>query len=596
MKTPQSQVTYGNAPERISGLLVFMLLLGELCFTPLDAAGVSAYSFINPLHLALCGAVWLHTCLLLFYFCSSGWRRVLRNGINFSRLVLGVFSSVLMAGTFFHLVAPQFFWLTLMLALIMGVLGVVDLGNYIRSRLPVASAAHHRLWNSAVIFFVAMFSLVCISTVLLLSPGASISPISFTDAFFMSVSAASNTGFCTVSVPQVFTWLGQTVLIVDMQIGTVAVMTFNYYVLLMVGQRLTAKDSISLSPNMDQGNVRNVPELIRTVLFVSLFVELIGAICLYMCWKGDPGIPQEPSILIGYSLFHSISTFCNFGLTLFPNNFVTPTIHEAYVVQAVMMVLIIAGTMGFGVYWEFLSRLRRRMRGQRNPLRWSTHSWFVLRVMLVVTVVGTVVLTLTGWLEPSGHEHDFFSSFWDGLWNSVGRSTGINRTEHSEYGPVYKMFMTLLMFIGGNPAGTGGGVFAPVFAICVLEVWRVLRGEQDLVIYNRCIAPSTVARALSTLLLGTIWVFGTTVLLLLLEPTIAGSKNGALDMVFLSVSAFSTAGHTLTSLDALGDASKVLLAFSMMLGRVGMFTTILVFVQQRSVAPVRYPQTRLPLT
>lgn len=596
MDTPYSQPDFRDAPERLTGLLVFFVLLAELCLMPLDADSVRSYAFIGILHVGFCCVVWLHTAVLLYDLFTPRRRRVLRDSLCLSQLVLGLSCSALLAGTLFHIINPQFYWLSLLLALIMGVLGVVDLGNYIRSRLPVASAAHHRLWNSAVIFFVAMFSLVCISTVLLLSPGASVHPIGFTDAFFMSVSAASNTGLCTVSVPQTFTWLGQTVLIVDMQIGTVAVMTFNYYVLLMVGQRLTAKDSISLSPNMDQGNVRNVPELIRSVIFVSLVVELVGALCLYLCWKGAPGIPQDTVSLVCYSLFHSISTFCNFGLTLFPDNFVTPTIHDAYLVQTVMMILIVAGTMGFGVYWEVISRARRRLRGERNPLRWSTHSWFVLRVMLVVTVLGTVILTLVGWLEPSGHEHGFFSSFWDGLWNSVGRSTGINRTDHGEYGPVYKLFMTLLMFIGGNPAGTGGGVFAPVFAICVLEVFRVLRGEQDLVIYNRCIAPSTVARAVSTLLLGTMWVFGTSVILLLLEPTIASSKNGALDMIFLSVSAFSTAGHTLTSPDALGDASKILLAFSMMLGRVGMFTTILIFIRQRSASPLRYPQTRLPLT
>ncbi len=596
MSTAYSQPDFKDAPERLTGLLVFFMLLAGLCVMPLDADSVKAYAFISLLHMGLCCIVWVHTALLLYYLFTPRRRRVLRNSLNLCQLILGVLCSGLMAGTLFHAINPQFFWLSLLLALIIGVLGVTDLGNYIRSRLPVASATHHRLWNSAVIFFVAMFSLVCISTVLLLSPGASVHPISFTDAFFMSVSAASNTGLCTVSVPKTFTWLGQTVLIVDMQIGTVSVMTFNYYVLLMVGQRLTAGDSISLSPNMDQGNVRNVPELIRSVIFVSLFVELVGAVCLYFCWKGDPGIPQDTASLIGYSLFHSISTFCNFGLTLFPDNFVTASIHDAYLVQTVMMVLIIAGTMGFGVYWEVITRARRRLHGQRNPLRWSTHSWFVLRVMLVVTVLGTIVLTLAGWLEPSGHEHSFFSSFWDGLWNSVGRSTGINRTDHAEYGPVYKLLMTLLMFIGGNPAGTGGGVFAPVFAICVLEVFRVLRGEQDLVIYNRCIAPSTVARAVSTLILGTMWVFGTSVALLLLEPAIASPKNGALDMIFLSVSAFSTAGHTLTSPGVLSDASKFLLAFSMMLGRVGMFTTILIFIRQRSAAPLRYPQTRLPLT
>lgn len=265
--------------------------------------------------------------------------------------------------------------------------------------------------------------------------------------------------------------------------------------------------------------------------------------------------------------------------------------------QSIMMALILAGTLGFGVYLEGLTRITRRLRRERTAPRWGTHTWFVARVTIIVMLLGFCGLTLLSLLEPSTHANEGLgTSLWESLWNTIGRSAGFNITDITSYGPVYHLYMCVLMFVGSNPAGTGGGVFAPVVALCVLEIIRVLRGQQDVQLHQRRIARSTVERAMSTVVLSIFWIIITTMILLLAEPSIATATNGVARMLYLEISAYTTSGYTLISPAELSSFSKLLITLNMLFGRLGMFTFMLLFIKPKPPQPFRYPETRLPLT
>ena len=151
------------------------------------------------------------------------------------------------------------------------------------------------------------------------------------------------------------------------------------------------------------------------------------------------------------------------------------------------------------------------------------------------------------------------------------------------------------MFVGGNPAGTGGGVYAPVFALSLLEVYRVLQGKQDLELHNRRIARNTVERAMATVVLSIFWIVFTTLLLMLLEPAVAQQPQGVVRLLFMEVSAYTTTGFDLGALPQISDVSKLLISLNMLFGRVGMFTFMLIFIRQQEPNPIRLPETRLPL-
>ena len=593
---PQTQKEHRHRvlelPELLSGLLVLFVVLWEACFEGVANSPAYRDAFVDGSHLILCGLVWFNTLVVFLHLLSEWVRYGMPGRFLWVQLLVGIVASVILYGGVWEIFGRWAFLASLVCSFLLGGFSIGTLGNIIRARRS-NPAKHGSSWSPAVRFFTYMVVLVLLSTLLLLTPGATNMPISPVDALFTCASATSITGLTTVDVASTFTPLGKLVVLLDIQIGAIGVMTFSYFVLMMVGKRLAVRDSMSVSGMLDQQGVNVVPALLRAVFFVTLMAEVVGAVCLYYLWKGMPGFPQED--LWGYAIFHSVSAFCNAGINIFPAGMEQVGVANCKTVQLVMILLVLAGTVGFGVYLEGLTRLKNKLAGKLSAKRWSTNSWLVLRVMLIVMLVGTVGLTLLAAFEPSAHQAHGTFNIWESLWNAVGRSAGFALSDIGEYGPVYQLFLAFLMFVGGNPAGTGGGVYAPVFALCLLEVYRVLQGKQDLELHNRRIARNTVERAMATVVLSIFWIVFTTLLLLLLEPAVAQQPQGVVKLLFMEVSAYTTTGFDLGALTQISDVSKFIVTLNMLFGRVGMFTFMLIFIRQQEPNPIRLPETRLPL-
>lgn len=582
-------------PEIISGGLVLFVTLWIQCFQD-TAADSARVLFVRGSFMMLYGLVWFHTATVLVHFAHELLKRRSPGRLLWCQVPCVLVASALFAlPAFVAEPADSQSWLVLvqgLCSLVIGVFSAIRVYLYCTARRKSVVRGRAGAWSPSVTFFTYMLALVLLSTLVLLTPGATHRPIGLTEAFFTCASATSITGLTCVNVAETFTTLGKVVLLIDIQVGALGVMTFTYFVLMMLGRRLAVRDSMTMSGVLDQQGVNIIPQLLKTVIGVTLVTELVGALSLYHIWQGNPGVPQEH--LAGYAVFHAVSAFCNAGITLFHDGMSQAGVAGNFCAQGVMLVMMLVGTLGFGVYLEGRQRLRARIRRQSVTPRWSTHSWFVLRVTLIVLLTGTVVFSLLGMLEPSQHATGVHN-LWEALWNSVSRSAGFNLTDIGEYGPVYKIFLCVMMFVGGNPTGTGGGVFAPVLCLCLMEVWRVLRGQQDVEMHGRRIARSTVERAMATVVLSIFWIVITTMLLLLLEPGIAADPQGVFKMLFMEVSAYTTTGFDLDVADKLSPVSRCLVSLNMLFGRVGMFTFMLIFIKQKDPAPLRYPETRLPL-
>ncbi len=583
-------------PEIISGVLVLFVVLWEACFMPVETGGGERQAFFNAAHLLLCSLVLFNTAAVFVHVLSVIWQRCMPTRALWTQLLIGLAAGAAFLAPLRYELPPQMYIVTLLLSFCVGGFSILNILSYWRERKLGPLRGRARPWSPAVVFFTGMLAFVMVSALILLTPGAAHVQLSFPDAFFMAASATSITGLSTVNISDVLTPLGKAVILADIQIGAIGVMTFSYFVLIMVGKKLALRDSMNLSGMMDQEGVHVVPSLVKAVIFVTLTVELLGALYFYFAWQGAEGIEQAH--LWQRAAFLSVSSFCNAGLLL-DSSYACIQGHVG--TQIAMLLLMFAGTLGFGLYLEGLTRLRRRLSGGRNPLLWSTHSWLVLRLTLIITLVGAFGMGLLGCFEPSaaapraGDWLEGLANFGIGLWNSVGRSAGFTLTDIGEYGVVYKLFLSFMMFVGGNPAGTGGGIYAPVFALCVLEVLRVLRGEPDVVLHSRRIARNTVERAMATVVLSLFWIAGTTMLLLLLEPAMAAQEGGLLRLFFEEVSAYTTTGYSLGVTSELSDVSKFLISANMIFGRIGMFTFMMIFIRQRDASPVKFPVTRLPL-
>lgn len=582
----------------ISGIMAMLVVLWELCFIGTSVLTEEKIFFLSSSRSLLCWPVIINTLLVLGHGIHYFRRLKMPSIFVIWQLLLGIITSTVCVMVAFKGetldIHYKFYWASVFLSMSMGVFSLVNLGNFIRRRRSRRIAGPSSTLSPAVMFFCSMLGLVLLSSLILITPGATNIPISFTDAFFMTASASAITGLSTVDIASVFTPLGKAVILVDIQIGAMGVMTFSYFVMLMVGKRLGVTDRQTFSGILDLNEVKVVPSLIKSIVGVSIVIEAAGALFLYLSWKDMPGIPQDN--LWAYAIFHSVSAFCNAGLSLFPSNMAEPCVAMLRGAQTVMMFLMLAGTIGFGVYLEAMERLRYRFSRNYAPRRWSTHCWLVLRASLVVILAGSLIMALIGIVEPSAHPGTWVEISWEALWNTIGRSAGFNISDITLYGPAYHIFMCVVMFIGGNPAGTGGGVFAPVVALCILEILRVLRGNEDLEINHRSIARATVNRAVSTVIFSIIFIIVMTMILCMLEPKIAQAQNGMLKLLFEQVSAFTTTGYSLGISALLSDTSKWIISFSMIFGRVGMFTFVMIFIRQRKPKAIRYPETRLPLT
>ena len=595
MNTPRHrQYRSLELPEIISGLLVLLIVFWEACFAGLATGPSELRMFEDGLHLLLCGVIWFNTLIVVIHFSSKLIHRETPGRFLWWQLIIGLLASFVFYGGIYRLLPDTAFRISIVLSFIIGSFSFINISSILRERRVMLNPRSKSQWSPAVAFFTWMLSFVIISTLLLLTPGATHHPISFTDAFFTCASAISITGLTCVDVATTFTPLGKIVLLIDIQIGAMGVMTFSYFVLLMVGKQLSVRNRMAISSLLDQQGTNIIPSLIKAVIFVTFSVELIGTLLLYYLWNGAPGVPQNH--LWFRALFHAVSAFCNAGITLFPQNMAEACVAHDKAIQLVMMMLTLAGTLGFSVYLEALTRMTNRLKGKRNPVRWSTHSWLVVRVTLIVMLIGSVGLFILGLVEPSAHKTSTDFNLWESMWNTIGRSAGFTITDISLYGPAYQIFLCFLMFVGGNPAGTGGGVFAPVFALCVLEVLRVLRGQQDLELHSRRIARNTVERAMATVVLSSFWIVASTTILILMEPALAHSADGSLKLLFLEISAYTTTGYSTINPGELSDLSKFFICCNMLFGRVGMFTFMYIFIKQKEASPLRYPETRLPLT
>ncbi len=585
-------------PEMISCLLVFITLFWDVFFLRQVPKMMASASLLKTEFAMLACLVWLNSVIVFIRAIVYLRRERQLPRIVLWQLIVGLLSSV--AFILYHSDLTLFGDDAVFIAVGMsgcigiGLFGLVNIRDYWRIRQEKTEKVKTSAFSPAVIFFTTTFGFVVLSSLVLMTPAATYDSISLPDAFFLTASATTSTGLSSVDIPSTFTPLGKAILLIDIEMGTIGVMTFAYFVLMMVGKKLAIQDSANVSGLLDQEGLSIVPSLIKSVVLVTLISELIGALFLYMAWYDNPCIPDGH--LWAYALFHSVSAFCCAGISLFPNNMAEACVAYDKVAQTIMMVVMLMGMLGFGVYLEGMTRLRKRFQGLKVLPRWSTHCWLAMRAMIVATIICALGLALLGIFEPSANEQSTVNTAWEALWNSVGRSAGFNISTVDNYGIGYKFFLILTMMVGGNPAGTGGGFFAPVLAICILEVIRVLRGKRDLEIHQRRISKTTVRRAMVTLAIGTAWLYFLTIVFIVMEPQISAQPNGFQLIMFEVASAFSTCGFSLGITSELSDASKILMGMNMIFGRVGVFTFMMLFVRQSEQKPLRYPETKLPLS
>jgi len=324
---------------------------------------------------------------------------------------------------------------------------------------------------------------ILIGTALLLLPWAHRAGqgVGLLDAFFLSASATCVTGLTPVNVAETFSGFGQVVLLLLIQCGGLGIFTASISLVLLSGNRLSLSDEQTIHATVGRlRQARPLDVFIYACVFVVLF-ELAGAVGLFALISNQvPGQPVGQSLW--ESAFHSVSAFCNAGISIYPEGLARWRHQPA--ILAVVATLVISGGIGLMT----LINLRYYRFWRRDPRRRG-----YLTVQTRLTIITTAFLLAGGALITLALEQDYTlrdATGWDHLtWplfhSAMARTAGFNVVDVAEMNPPTLLATLLLMFIGGSPGSMAGGIKTVTFAVLLLTAWSALRRTEEIQIFGR---------------------------------------------------------------------------------------------------------------
>lgn len=405
-------------------------------------------------------------------------------------------------------------------------------------------------------------------------------------ALFTSVSATCVTGLTVVDVGMHFSLFGQGILLALIQLGGLGIMTFSTFLLVLVGRRLGIDSEFVLMDSLGYAKVRGLPSLLRRVVWFTLALELAGALVVGLRLMMG-GLAPERAFYHG--LFHAVSAFCNAGFSLYPENLMA--VRNDSAILLTLAALVVLGGLGFLVLYD-LSALRFWLRNRVQRGRIGLHTQIVLRASGLLVAVGAVAFALLEWdgvLAGLSTPRRLLFSLFQGI---TPRTAGFNVVDITALQPA-TFFMTMtLMFIGGSPCSTGGGVKTTTVVVLFMVMRSFLRGRHDVEIHGRRVKEAVVREALTIVLVGIVVVFvGFYALTITEAPALAARSFRAADeLLFEVVSAFGTVGLSAGVTPQLSPAGRVIIMVVMFVGRLGPLTMALLIARRGVRQVTRYPE------
>lgn len=429
-------------------------------------------------------------------------------------------------------------------------------------------------------FVVAAFAIaILVGTLLLLLPFASVheGPTPFLTALFTATSAVCVTGLTVVDTSSYWSGFGQGTILFLIQIGGFGIMTLASLLALLVSRRIGLKSRLLAQSETKALGLGDVRRVLLGVLAFSLLFETVTAVMLGLRLFVGHGYSVGDSAY--YGVFHAVSAFNNAGFALYPDS-LERFVSDAWVSLTVSAAVILGG-LGFPVLME----LRQR---PHQPGRWTMHTKITLGMTALLLAVGTFSFLWFEWTNPETLGRlTATGKFLPGFFQSVAsRTAGFNTLDFSEMHETTWLVTVILMFIGGGSASTAGGIKVTTFALLGFVIWAEARGEPNVSVLGRRLAPTVQRQAISVALLAIGAVVGS---------TIAMMAYGGFTMsrtLFETVSAFATTGLSTGLTAELSKVSQSILIFLMFVGRLGPITVGAALALRHRERRYRLPEER----
>jgi trk system potassium uptake protein TrkH len=418
--------------------------------------------------------------------------------------------------------------------------------------------------NSGKLIIISFASAILLGALLLTLPfSAAGESVSFIDALFTSTSAICVTGLTVVDTGKDFSLPGQIIILILIQLGGLGIMTFTTGLFLSLGTRISFAERLGLSQSLGGEGRVMTHSLIKSVIFITLTIELAGAALLFLRFRER--LPVGEAIFA--SVFHSIAAFCNAGFSTFSDNL--RGFNNDVSIILIIGFLIIFGGLGFILIRELLAKFKRK------KSRLSLHAKIGLTGTAILLISATIIFYLLEY-NKAYSSLDGASAIANAFFQSVTpRTAGFDTILQSNLTEISLIFTMILMFIGVCPGSTGGGIKITSMSIIILLVYSRFVGKNSVSAFKRSLATESIIQAVTIFMLAILAISVATVALMLL----GGGYNShdsdpgwLIKCLFEVISAFGTVGLSLGITPGLSVGGKLVLIVCMFCGRVGLLT------------------------
>ena len=434
------------------------------------------------------------------------------------------------------------------------------------------------------VILLALFCAILTGAALLALPIARHISIPFIDLLFTATSATCVTGIFTISLEH-FTLFGQCVILFLIQVGGLGIVTLTLF-LLSLFTNLGLATQLMAGKLLELESWKNIRQLLFFIIIITCTFELVGALIFFSQFVQQ--FPMGRALFL--SLFHSISFFCNAGITLFSNSL--QLYSHNYVIILTSTILMLAGGLGFVTLYELVDSAILK---NKKTHHFSLQS----KIVLIGALIGIIITTLIVFFLERNNALSSFSSigaFITSLFQSVSfRSTGLLTVPVANLKMATLFLIMIISFIGSAPGSTGSGIRTTTFAIYLGVVQAAIEGYTSIHLLHRRIAKDQVNKAIAILSLSIFWIIITILCFLIMEP-----KWKFIDIFFEAMSAFTNVGLSLGLTAHLSFMGKVLIILTMIIGRIGSLTLILalrkIALRKESITTEKvYPEERIML-
>lgn len=442
------------------------------------------------------------------------------------------------------------------------------------------------------ILMVASFLfLIVVGTILLMMPRMTTHGISFIDALFTATSASCITGLSVLSTPECFTFKGQVVIIMLIQLGGMSILSFATFFSTFLSRSMVGlRYQYMIRDMMSSDRLSDSVSLLRSIVLTTFIIELAGATMLFTYWKST-GFFISDRQNIFFSIFYTVSAFNNGGFVLIDDSLLNLGVEGSYFPQVVIMGLVFLGGIGFVTIRDFFSYRYIR---ERNRYHWKSlmpQTKIVLWVTFSIIVIGSILFFLMEYngvlKDVQGTGNKIFTSIFQ---ITTCRTSGFNVLDINKMRVSTVILILVAIFIGGSPSSTGGGIKTSTLFIVIKSVIATIQGKKNIEFDHRAISSSLVEKATSIILMSAGFILISCFMLTVVQPDVE-----FMDALFETSSAFTTCGLSTGECANWNWMAKLVLTINMYCGRIGTLTMAFALTRHKKESQHQYPDLYIML-